>query len=413
GDSGAEEEENVYVSDFDVSGLGFTRVWIPSSTDVSEPADFWFTVQNAGDTTRDAVYIKMGLEKVEGTVDELDLEDENFAVDYPVWGGVVEDLQPCVGDCSEQKQKVEYTITTPAELEAGLYAVIYTIDEHRVALGEDGEVVPSVESDYNLAENSFHQSRSVMVATDTLLVGKADLPNLRIISAETGNASLTVHPEKPITDVSVLVDSMVLDTVDPVNLHFALELPGHVVSAEGEVTYDESRTFALAVGEYGEAHVTFEQECEMVDVFEEPEGLDDGTENPDAEAGGDETDAEYETEIVDADVSQVEECKALRAERSINHDLGLYLSADDLALLQSTLANAAVYPNGTDEIAGTLVVTLDPEGAQDEWNDNQADNVKRISVVLMPTEPPSDPEEMEEPAEDDLEDQTHSAVGPY
>ncbi len=378
---------NVIVDDFVLGEFQMTNVDVPESLQVGTPETRSFTIKNDGEDNRAVVSIRFGIAPVETRIEELqdvlEMVDRDTPIDATFIGTVyIENLAP------GETRNVTYEMNVPNTIEDGLYGFFFAVDEVPLIKNEEGNFEIDVSSG-NIAQQDGDVrlgEAALLHAPATVIVGKPDKPNLRILSAKLDNASFELDrsekDDDPMFTLSGRMSSQAVNLTSPATSSFVLQLPGHVIDVPGQdlgpgsfdtpeayeaapatttYVYDANRSFPLMVRrtEGVAENVTYEQRC-------------------------------FTREVVDPDteeVTLVDDCAVIFNEAGLDDVYQLHLGADAIRLLEATRANAALNPaldeNG--ELAGKIVMTVST--AQAEYNDNLADNVKELEVVFMAPEP--------------------------
>ncbi|MCP4074246.1 MAG: hypothetical protein GY742_21355, partial [Hyphomicrobiales bacterium] len=335
--------DDTYVPDFEAGNLKFTDVWVEDTMQSGFAAKIWFDVET--ETPKYNTFVKLYLVNLPtGSVDDLDISGANFRPDYSLTGLFIENLGHAgSGDPVTDTQDadtvtkityltadnttahVEHSFRIPPQVADGTYAAVFSI----------GRFDYHAEDDALQSEDSADKKDNYMVAPASVIIGQPDKPNLRILSAELNTNSLvlpnnppagTSAPAQSDLSLNMEVESMSQDTEEAVDIVFGLEIDGS--------------TYPLSIG---------------------------------ASKGGRKivkTDKKtYEVQCRDED----SRCASLFRQEQQGHTYKLYLSAEAYDALASkpsdTLCN--------------LVVTVDPDGNVEEWEDNKADNVKEMPVMFL------------------------------
>ncbi|MBL8785343.1 MAG: hypothetical protein JNJ59_10600 [Deltaproteobacteria bacterium] len=378
---------NVIVDDFKLGQFQMSNVDVPENLLIGTPETRSFTIKNAGTDARSVVSIRFGIVPVQSRIEELrdalDTVDKDTPIDATFIGQVfLENLAP------GESRKVDYTLNVPNTLSDGLYGFFFAVDEVPLVKGEDGNYALDLsKGDIAKQDGNVRLGYAALLhAPATVIVGKPDHPNLRILSAKLDNASFELDRsekgDSAMFTVSGRMSSQGLNLTSEANASFALRLPGHVIDVPGQdlgpsafasnedylaapatttYRYDANRSFPLAVRrtEGLAPSVSYQQRCFTREVADEVTG----------------------------DVSTFDDCAVIFNEEGLDDVYQLHLSTDAIRLLESTESNKAVNPglDANGEIHGTLVMTV--ATAQPEYQDNHADNVKEMPVVFMAPEP--------------------------
>ena len=378
---------NVIVDDFLLGNFEMTNVDVPESLEVGTPETRTFTIKNAGDEDRAVVQIRFGIVPVESDIEELrmllDEVDDDTPLDATMIGEVIlDDL------AAGETREVSYEMHVPNTIEEGLYGFFFAVDEVPLVKDEDGTYRVDMSAG-NIAKQDdvVRLGYAALVhAPATVIVGKPDRPNLRVLSAKLDNASFELdRSEKgddPMFTVTGRMSSQALDLTEPVTATFVLKLPGHVVDVPGQdlgqaafdseeaflaapatttYKYDANRSFPLLVRrtEGLAESVTYEPRC-------------------------------FTREEVDEDTEEVtfvEECAVIFNEEGLDDVYQLHLDADAIRLLEATRSHPTLNPGLDDngELQGEVVMTVSTPAP--EYQDNLVDKVEALPVVFMAPDP--------------------------
>lgn len=378
---------NVIVDDFTLGHFKMTQVDVPESLEVGRPDTRTFTIKNDGDDNRAVVGIRFGIVPVQSRIeelrDQLEMVDDDTPIDATFIGQVfLENL------AAGETRNVTYELNVPDTVGEGLYGFFFAVDEVPLVKDADGNFRLDVTAG-NIARQDGNVRlgyAALLHAPATVIVGKPDKPNLRILSARLDNSSFVLdRSEKDdgaMFTVSARLSSQAVNLTSPATASFSLRLPGHVVDVAGRDLgpgafateeeyaaapatttwrYDANRTFALLPRRTGGVadRVTYEPRCYSREVYDEA------------------TDS----------VNVVDHCATIFNEEGLDDVYQLHLPADAIRLLEATLSQRALNPglDANDELAGTLVMTVSTPQA--EYRDNLADNVKELPVVFMAPRP--------------------------
>ena len=372
---------NVIVDDFQLGDFAFTAVDVPEQMEVGSPDVRTFSITNQGDDLRAVVGIRYAISPVSATIQELRQKlqspAEMEALDVSFLGiAIIEDLAP------GETRSVQYHLNLPADVDPGLYGMMFAVDEVPLVLGDDGQYRP--DPSVNLTD-SVGRSRlpdaALIHAPATVIVGRPDRANLRVLFAHLDNAAFEIDQSEaqnePMFMVTARMSAQAMDITEPVTASLELRLPGHRLDVPGKdlgaayfaergldfdaapdesvYAYDGSRSFPLLFrdGSGLVASKTYAPRC-----LEQEESTDTGT-------------------------ISVERCAVVFNEEGRDDIYELHLSPGDARLLAQTRALAALNPDLDQhgEIQGQLVLTLTT--AQAEYQDNVADNVHSFGVVFM------------------------------
>ncbi|MCP4111319.1 MAG: hypothetical protein GY749_38290, partial [Desulfobacteraceae bacterium] len=334
--------DDTYVPDFEAGNLKFTDVWVEDTMQSGFATKIWFDVET--ETPKYNTFVKLYLVNLPtGSVDDLDISGGNFRPDYSLTGLFIENLghagpgDPVTGTqdsdtvteityLSEDNTMahVEHSFRIPAHVEDGTYAAVFSI----------GRFDYHSEDDALQSEDSADRSDNFMVAPASVIIGQPDKPNLRILSAKLNTNSL-VLPNNPPAETSapaqsdlslnMEVESMSRDTEEAVDIVFGLEIDG--------------TTYPLSIGASRGRKIvktdkkTYEVSCR----------------------------------------SEGSRCASLFRQEQQGHTYKLYLGTEAYDALASKASDTLC----------NLIVTVDPDGNVDEWEDNKADNVKEMPVMFL------------------------------
>jgi hypothetical protein len=378
---------NIVVDDFKLGQFQMSDVDVPEQLEVGTPDSRTFTITNNGTDKRDVVSVRFGIAPVKERIEELQAElaaiGETSEFDATFIGQVIIDnLEP------GETRTVTYELNVPSAVTDGLYGFFFAVDEVPLVKNDDGSYsVDLTKGDLVKKENTVRLGEAALLhAPATVIVGKPDKPNLRILSAKLDNASFVLdrseQGDEPLFTLTSRISSQALNVTEPVSASFELRLPGHVIDVAGQdlgpaafdsqaefeaapaVTtyrYDADRTFPLLVRRTdGLADsVTYSQRCV--------------------------TKSEYD-DATEAEV-KVEDCAVVFEEEGVDDVIQLHLDQEGVRLLEVTQSHADLNPALDDkgELAGTVHMRV--ATAQAEYQDNIADNETSIPVVFMAPEP--------------------------
>ena len=206
--------DDTYVPDFGSGDLQFSQVWVKDVAEVGFPTKIWFDVENTGEQTYEDVYVRFDLKQLpNGDLRSLNLSDPNFMPDF--YG---QDISVGLLEPGEQKH-VEAEVLIEHKLIEGVYAGVFSVN----SMGSEGE-----------------QTELLKAAPGSILIGKPDRPNLRILDAQMADGNSLVLPQyqlpedlsEPYTPldntfrVSVSLEAMAHHIEDPVEVEFHLNIPG-------------------------------------------------------------------------------------------------------------------------------------------------------------------------------------------
>ncbi len=346
--------DDTYVPSFQLGNLKFTDVWVEDTARAGMPSTIHFNVET--DVPKYNTYVKVYLKRLEGgNASDLDITDINFDVDYTLTAMLIEKLghrgtenSPVVNrdparddlvttitytpDTGNRKAYVEQTFTVPASIADGTYAAIFSVDRFDYNPGDDALQ----------GEESVTSTDNFMVAPASIIIGQPDKPNLRVLYASLLSAGFELPDETPdLTTVKgdpalildLEVESMARDTTDPVNITFELDVDGSRYPLYF-ATQDENGNAIT------QATRTYSPVCRP----EEREGFPTG-----------------------------DRCAALFRQEQVGFTYELYLNPDGYTALADKTTDATCQ----------LIVTVDPAGNIQEWEDNKTDNVQQLAVQFL------------------------------
>jgi len=361
--------DDTYVPDFQAGNLSFTRVWIEDEAQTGFTTMIRFDVE----TTEAAynTYIKVYLKK--GNPSEIELNGGiGFTPDYDLTALVIDKLGQKGGDAAEvlktqgdivtkvtylpgtenREAHVEHTFIVPSGIVDGTYTAVFAINTQDIN-SEDDEI-----QDEEIAD----ESDNYIAAPASIIIGNPDKPNLRIVSAQLVNNSFGLDEQRPKDSapgdtyrpefsMNMEVESMAQDTVAPVSIKFELEADG-VRYPLWVAQNDEQETLVK------KERYTYTRQCLNEKGDPAAEGQEGVT------------------------------CASLFRQSKIGHTYQLYLNEPAYDALAAKTADTSC----------KLIVTIDPEGVIQEWENNKSDNAKIFSVIFIPpeSEQPEIIEEMRE-----------------
>ena len=378
---------NVIVDDFSLGKFKFSNVDVPERLDVGTPEKRTLTITNEGKDDRAVVSIRYALvpvkERIEELREQLEEVDDSSKLDATFVGSLfIDDLR------AGESRTLEYEYFLPSTLTPGLFGLFFAVDEVPLVKNEDGSYA------VNLADGTLGEQEgtvrlddaALVFAPATVIVGKPDRANLRVLSGALDNASFEVDASgrgsRPMFTLNARMSSQALDVTEPVQASFRLRLPGHVVDVPGQdlgqaafaseaeflaapdatsYRFDPDRSFALLMMQTGGGveSKTYTPMCRSEDSL----------------------DAETQ-EVVTKD-----HCAVVFTEEGRDDVFELHLTTDASRLLEQTRALPGVNPglDANGELVGTVEMVLTT--TQAEYQDNKADNVKSFDVVFMAPEP--------------------------
>ncbi len=342
--------DDTYVPDFEAGNLKFTDVWVEDVMQAGFPAKIWFDVET--ETPKHNTYVRIYLVSLPtGSVDDLDVSKGSFIPDYTLTGLFIDKLghsgpgDPVTNTQGQDiateityladdnsKAHVEHSFVIPNHVEDGTYAAVFSI----------GRFDYNPEDDALQSEDTGDADDNFMAAPASVIIGQPDKPNLRILSAKLNTSSFELPDNRPSgasagsTSELVLnmeVESMAQDTTLPVDIAFSLEVDGQIFP----ISYRDANESGYPVKRDKK---TYQVSC----VPETRPGFPDG-----------------------------ERCASLFRQDQQGFTYSLYIDGDAYDALSSKTSDAVC----------RLVIQLDPEETVDEWENNTADNVKKMPVMFL------------------------------
>jgi hypothetical protein len=392
---------NVIIDDFSLGDFSFSEVDVPEQMQPGFPDPRSFTITNDGDEDQTVTLIRLALVPVDETIDELrdaidligaepscETDDECPTTTFcdvalgacridpvPIGTVIIENL------AAGESRPINYELALPSyfgEAQNGLYGLMFSVNEVALVRTEDadGNVSYLEDPEHPIGLENPLERAAALFGASTVIVGEADKPNLRVLSAEVDNNSFDSAPRaQPAFTVSARLSAQGKNVTAPVRSRFELKMPGHVIDEAGQdlgegyflenaldfetapatttYKYDEDRVFQLVVdsGDSGETLPALEWQPQC-------------------------TNADCTTQV------------------TVENDLGrdgtfaLRLSPRDQRLLSMTTSLRDLNPEldaETDELAGTLRMIV--ETNEDEYEANGAellaDNQKEFDVVFF------------------------------
>jgi uncharacterized protein (TIGR03382 family) len=378
---------NVIVEDFDLGEFEFTSVDVPEQMEVGNPETRRFTVRNKGEKARGVVSIRYGIvavnERIEELRERLAALDDDTAIEPIYLGGVIlEDLE------SDEARTIDYRLSLPNDVEEGLYGFFFSIDEVPLLKNTaTGEYLPDFDNmnTSDLNGKSYLTRAALVFAPATMIVGKPDRANLRVLLATLDNASFELddseRQEVPMFTLTMRMSSQAMHITETVTARAHLKLPGHVVQTPGKdlgMPWFEVRDLDFDAAP-DESTFAYDANRTLSLLIRSKDGLV-------PSRSYDPICRSFET--VDRSTGERREetsCAVIFNEEGVDDLFQLHLSSEDSWLLGQTRRLAAQNPglNQHGELAGELVFTL--ETPQLEYRDNKADNQRELAVVfLMP-----------------------------
>ncbi len=381
--------DDTYVPDFQLGNLKFTDVWVEDTAESGYPTTIRFDIET--DAPKYNVWVEVFLVPYTGNASDLDLSGEKplekiaqessgqvhvfTALSIDKLGHNGEEKAPIVQTqtvggrvttityepgSGNKKVHLEHSFEVP-EIEPGTYVAVFALNRADYVAHDDAL---QGEETGDLADN-------YLAAPASIIIGNPDKPNLRILFAELVNNSFVLPKpaeQKPengeIPDVrdeletpdeveistdekaaleilsnaslelNMEVESMGLDTVEPVDITFEL--------AFDAVSYPLSFLHQDEAGNLIKApKMTYDKECRQ-------------QENAEVSPAG-------------------ERCASLFRQEKRGHTYALYI--DDAA-------SKALLKKQSDTTV-ELIVKIDPDNKITEWENNTSDNVKRFTIKYL------------------------------
>lgn len=380
---------NIIVQDFNLGQFALTNVDIPEQLAVGSPDTRAFTITNNGDGDRELVTIRFGVVPVSERIEELreilaEADDDTVLDDTTIGQAVIENLK------KGETRTVQYTLSAPVSLKEGLVGLFFAVDEVPLKKAADGSLSVDREADsMKDADGKSRYAQAALIrALATVIIGKPDKPNLRILYTKLDNAAFELdrseRSDEPLFNLSARMSSQGLSLRDPFHAQVELELPGHVIDVKGKdqgliafatqeafdaapdattYRYDAARKFPVLIRRGADflKRTEYESQCQRVVI---PPETDEG------------------------EPTEGESCAVIFNDQGRDDGFELYLDRDAIRLLERTRALPASLNPSLDamgELRGTLVLRVDTAAA--EYRNNKADNVTRLPVVFMAPAP--------------------------
>lgn len=368
GENGVSKEvgDDTYVPDFKLGDIQFKNFWVPDNAEYAPgfEMDIWFDVESS--QPKYNTYLKMDLVKLDvcdiNNFDVGALDTAKYAPDYQLTAVTIDRLEPNV------PAHKDHRFTLPSGIEDGCYAVVFSINQRDFFPEDDA-----------LQGEDTTQEANNFAAPATILIGRIDQPNLRILSQSFDNNSFELPGESfavgadlgsalPILRLSLEVESMAQHTVDPVDVVVDLTVPGQGTFRLpfAEVVGAGETQQRLAVGAF-----TYQPFCKRNPELADPDTPLDPVDGIEVELGG-------------QDLPQ-EVCASLFRQEQTGRTYDLYLTPAALQAVQDAVAAAGA------DVTCTVTAGIDPMGAVTEWKNNKADNTVDLPVVALQPGPTSLP----------------------
>jgi len=333
--------DDTYLPAFSLGDIKFSQVWVEDKAESGMSTTLKFDIDTTEPkyNTDVVVYLK----KLEGNATDLNLD--GFEPDYTLATVRIEKIghggaetQPLVTSQNDMRTTIGYSNDTRSahvehsfivpQIPQGTYAVVFKLVSENT--GTQGEAVT------DLSNN--------LMSPGSMIIGNPDKPNLRILyTGLTSNAfvlpaqrpddTLLGAPDRQDLQLSLEVESMAQDTVEPVDIRFALDIGG----TRYPLTFrSKSASGALVKSDV----YTYAKHC----VSEEQPG------------GG-----------------FADHCAALFRQDQQGRTYDFYLNAAAYDALAAKISDTPV----------NLIVSLDPDNRIVEWQDNKSDNVKSLALMYL------------------------------
>lgn len=350
--------DDTYVPNFKAGNLTFTDVWVENRMDSGLETPIWFDIE--AEEAKYNVYVRLDLLLLpEGNASDLVIDPDNYKPDYSMGGIVIEQL------AKDEKRHVEQTLMVPVGIPDGVYAAVFTINPVDF-YPEDDDLQGEVNGD---------SSDNYVVGSASVVIGRPELPNVRILSNELANNSFDLTAfgdndqgetdQRPILTLNMEIEAMAQHvTEDDVDVIFDLDIPG-------------VGTFPLAMDiKDGEGNLA------LTDVWTYPIDCKDvlaSEEEADPEAQGVREVSPDEVDGSEAAVENpmIEVCASLFRQEQVGRSYNLYIDQTAFEALAAL----------TDDVDAELVITVDPDGRIQEYDwdsqNGKSDNVKRLPLMFL------------------------------
>lgn len=209
--------DDTYVPSFGAGDLRFTKVWVKDVAESGFPTDIWFDVTNSGEELRSDITVHLDFKRLENqSLHSLNLASKEYQPDY--LGTYVELPYLEAGET----RHTEHTFRIPADVEEGVYAAIFTVRYKEGALNNEKVI------------------RQLQAAPGTILIGKPDYPNIRILDYQLAHGNSLVFQDHPAPSEGEVytpkdsqlalmlgLESMAMSTSEPIEVTFDLKVPGY------------------------------------------------------------------------------------------------------------------------------------------------------------------------------------------
>ncbi|MBF0258619.1 MAG: PD40 domain-containing protein [Desulfamplus sp.] len=341
--------DDTYVPNFKAGDLSFSQVWIEDTAQTG----LFTTVKFDIETTQPAYNVHVNIYLKAGNPSEININKGiNFNPDYKLTGVLIDKLgqagstpEPITisqsdisttityaPDSQNKKAHVEHKFIVPREIADGIYTAVFAINVLDVNPKDDDIQGESTEDSFN----------NYLIASASTIIGTPDKPNLRILSAKldsnsfelpNGRPDITFVPDNHDLNLNLEVESMAEDTTLPVDIIFELEV--------------DDKRYPLSFFDVDGKGLPLKNNRQTYPV------VCSGTDG--------------------AGSSGADGCASLFRQRQTGKTYHLYI--DDAAYDLLSIRSA-------DSVC-SLVITMDPEHAIEEYLDNRADNVVKIPVMFL------------------------------
>jgi hypothetical protein len=391
---------NVIIDDFSLGDFSFSQVDVPEQMQPGFPERRSFTITNDAEEAQTVTLVRLALVPVDATIDELrdtidligaepacadDSECPTTTFCDQAIGACRLDPTPIgsviiEGLAAGESRDIQYDLALPSyfsEAQNGLYGLMFSVNEVALVRTEDadGNVSYLEDPEHPIGLENPLERAAALFGAATVIVGEADKPNLRVLSAEVDNNSFDAAPRaQPIFTVSARLSAQGKDVTANVRSRFELKLPGHVISVPGQDLGEAY--FAENGGDFAAAPATTTYVFDAERTFSLL--IDAGND------GSTLTASEWQPECTNEDCT---------TQVTVENDLGrdgsfdLRLSPRDQRLLALTTSLRSLNPglDANDELTGTLrmVVETDEDEFQVNGAELLADNEWTADVVFL------------------------------
>jgi hypothetical protein len=391
---------NVIIDDFSLGDFSFTEVDVPEQMQPGFPERRSFTITNDADEDQAVTLVRLALVPVDETIDELrdaiDLIGAEPACENDNECPTTTFCDQAVGICrldpvpigsviieglaSGETRAIEYDLALPAyfsEAQNGLYGLMFSVNEVALVrtVDADGNATYLEDPEHPLGLENPLERAAALFGAATVIVGEADKPNLRVLSAEVDNNAFDPAPRAaPAFTVSARLSAQGKNVTANVRSRFELKMPGHVVDVAGQDLGEAY--FAETGGDFASAPATTTYRYDADRTF--ALRVDSGNDGSTLDA------LEWQPQCVNEDCTE---------QLTVQNDLGrdgsfaLRLSPFDQRLLAMTTSMRALNPelDENDELQGVLRMVVQTDEPEYEVNGAPllADNEWTTDVVLL------------------------------